>query len=93
MSPEEIAEMSQGGIPVPISPVLHKPASQPTSVAQGYEYFRRCPTCGHLEMVNAPTIQPYSQSVKQPVMTAPDKVSVLNNGKNLEDGGVEAEWR
>jgi hypothetical protein len=87
MTPEEIAEMSQGGIPAPVG------SRKPVSVPNGYEYFRRCPTCGHLEMVNAPTIQPYSQSVKQPVMNAPDKVSVLNNGKNLEDGGVEAEWR
>jgi len=86
MTEEELKEMSQGGIPIPQGSNL-QPA-QP----QSFQYFRRCPTCGHLEAVNTPVVQPFLQT-PQPVRSSPQKISVLNNGQTLEDGGVEAEWR
>lgn len=95
MTPEEIAEMSKNAIPVPegsnLPPKTNVPNS-PQFVPQGYQYFRRCPTCGHMEMVTTPNIQPYAQ-VQQPIVTAPETIGVYNNGSNLEDGGAEAGWR
>lgn len=94
MTPEEIAEMSANAIPVPegsnLPPKVSTP-NPPQFVPQGYQYFRRCPTCGHMEMVNTPNIQPYAQ--QQPVIAVPETIGVYNNGANLEDGGAEAGWR
>jgi hypothetical protein len=89
MTEDEIREMSQGGIPIPGGTNLPPQPSQP----QSFQYFRRCPTCGHLEAVNTPVVQPFLQTpVPQPIKPSPDKISVLN-GPTLEEGGVEAEWR
>lgn len=91
MTEEELKEMSQGGIPIPGGTNLPPQQAQPQFVPQGFQYFRRCPTCGHLEMVTTPPVQPFAQAqIKKP---SPEKISVLNNGQTLEDGGVEAEWR
>lgn len=100
MTPEEIAEMANGGIPVPMgSAVATNQITQIKPVIDNFIYYRKCPTCGHLEELGSSNIpREYSQTSipefsREPVINIPDKVSVLNNGKDLSDGGVEAEWR
>ena len=58
-----------------------------------WEYYRKCPYCGHLEKVNqlnVPEAPPIPQPAKKPLRApAANEISNINQ----DGGGVEAGWR